>query len=124
MFHCGIFTGMRLGCLNWKHCLNVMLDRIINKFILGLRLHHTGSLRSYHLYGTLNIDFGIRTMSNDLINYQVDDYKSARPSNTSRTMNAYRSLKCLELIKKIVTRMKKTLKFLPASHRSSIFHFA
>lgn len=52
--------------------LNVMLYSIVDEFVLGLRLHHAGTLRSDHLNCTLDIDFGVQAAAFDLIENHVD----------------------------------------------------
>lgn len=72
--------------------LNVMLHGVVDEFVLGLCLYHARTLRSDHLNGALDIDFGVQAVAFDLIEYHVDDNERAGAANASRAVNADGSL--------------------------------
>lgn len=75
-----------------EQCLYVVLHRIVDEFVLGLRLHHARPLRSDHLNSALDVDFRVQAIAFDLIKYHVDDDECARATDACRAMNAYWSL--------------------------------
>jgi len=53
--------ALLLGTLAGDQGLDVVLHRIVHELVLRLSLHETGTLRSDHLDGALNVDFGIQS---------------------------------------------------------------
>lgn len=80
------------GTHSLEQRLHIMLNRIVDELVLGLRLDHAAALRAHHLNAALYVDFRIETFAIDLIEYHIDDNERSGSTDARRAMHANRTL--------------------------------